>query len=242
MSVLYTYAFFPVPSQELIHQLEQIAGMVDSIQILVEKASPIAAAVEPLTDVDLLQSSDETLLRSALRHDQVICQLFSHLQVLPLRFGTCFVSCEKLQDHLLAHQCNYQQALHQIDGRAEYLLKATVKPPPDPSVAPVFTSGTAYLQAKRQGYVRQQQRQEILEKELTALHSLWPQEWPRQSVLPQGEERCRLYFLLSTELYQEAQRLSHAWQTQHPDWTLDWSTALPPYHFVQPSTTADDQT
>lgn len=240
MSVLYTYAFFPVPSQEQRRQLEQIAGMVNSIQILVEKESPIAAAVEPLSDVDLLQSSDETLLRSALRHDQVICQLFSYQQVLPLRFGTCFVSRGKLQEHLQAHQLNYQQALHQIGGRAEYLLKATVKTPPDPSVAPVLTSGTAYLQAKKQGYLRQQQRQEMLEKEFAALQSLWPQEWPRQSVLPQGDERCRLYFLLSADQYQEAQQRSHLWQAQYSDWTLDWSTALPPYHFVQPTAIAAD--
>ncbi|NJK63129.1 MAG: gas vesicle protein GvpW [Synechococcaceae cyanobacterium SM2_3_1] len=216
--------------------------MVNSIQILGEKQSPIAAAVEPLADVELLQSSDETLLRSALRHDQVICQLFSYLQVLPLRFGTCFVSQEKLQEHLQVHQHNYHQALQQIRGRAEYLLKATVKTPPDPSVAPVLSTGTAYLLAKKQGYLQQQQRQEILDKELTALQSLWPQEWPRHSVLPQGEERCRLYFLLDVNQYQEAQGHSHSWQAQHPDWTLDWSTALPPYHFVQPTATADDQT
>jgi hypothetical protein len=234
-ATLYAYAFFPVPPAEMVDVLEQTEGLSDSIQVIVAKGSSIAAAVEPLADLKVLESSDEVLLRSALRHDQVICHLFSQLQVLPLRFGTCFVSREKLQDHLLAKQADYQQTLAAITGLAEYMLKAYALPQPvaEESLQQGSLTGTAYLLAKKQEYLRQQQIQTQLEVELTSLQQLWPSTWPQRSIDSQGEEQLRIYFLLSPEHYQQALRLTEEWLQHHPYWRLEWSTALPPYHFVQ---------
>ncbi len=240
--VLYTYAFFAVPPQETATRLNQIQGLSESIQVFAPEHSPIAAAIEPLGDLSDLESSDEILLRSALRHDQVICQLFAQLHVLPLRFGTCFVSPDKLQAHLLARQTDYQQTLATIQGRAEYLLKAIVAESPDPTNVLEEThahasgnSGTAYLLARKQAFLRQQQWAQQIQQEIEQLQHLWPQQWPQYATPPQGEETLRQYFLLSLDQYRQALDLSQTWMADHDHWQLEWSTALPPYHFVQSS-------
>ncbi len=241
--VLYTYAFFAVPPQETATRLNQIKGLSEAIQVFAPEHSPIAAAIEPLEDLADLESSDETLLRSALRHDQVICQLFSQMHVLPLRFGTCFVSSDKLQAHLLERQVDYQQTLASIQGRAEYLLKAWVSEPEDLSgveegvstgtTAP--SSGTAYLLARKQAFLRQQQWNHQIQREIEQIQYLWPQDWPCHPSPPQADEHLRHYFLLSGEDYQQALDRSQTWMEAHPHWRLEWSTALPPYHFVSRS-------
>lgn len=241
--VLYTYAFFAVPPQETATRLHQIQGLSDSIRVFAPEQSPIAAAIEPLDDLSDLESSDETLLRSALRHDQVICQLFAQLHVLPLRFGTCFISSDKLQAHLLARQADYQHTLASIQGRAEYLLKAVVTDPTDvasgssqdPPDPPSSSSGTAYLLARKQAFLRQQQWAQQIQQETEQIQQLWPHHWPRHATPPQGEETLRHYFLLSLDQYQQALELSQTWMATHDHWRLAWSTALPPYHFVQSS-------
>lgn len=236
-AAIYTYAFFPVPSPERLGEVEKIEGLSQSVQTVIPDGSRIAAVVEPLADPQYLESSDEILLRSALRHDQVICQLFAQFQVLPLCFGTCFVSQERLQEHLLAHQSAYEQALAALTGRAEYLLKAYRSTPsastPSESGQPV--SGTAYLLAKKQEYLRQHQAQTQREAEIEAFKHHWPPSWPQQWVEPQGNESIRLYFLLSSTEFDQAQILTQTWLTTQPHWQVEWSSALPPYHFVNRS-------
>jgi hypothetical protein len=109
-SPLYTYAFFPQPAPELLPFIRQTEGIHRSVQVFSPAGSRIAAAVEPMQDPESLQVSDEVLVRSALRHDQVICRLFAQMPVLPLRFGTCFLSAERLGSHLLSRQTEYEQA------------------------------------------------------------------------------------------------------------------------------------
>ncbi len=230
-SPLYTYAFFPQPDPELLQFIQQTEGIQQSVQVLSPVGSRIAAAVEPMRDPESLQASDEVLVHSALRHDQVICRLFAQIPVLPLRFGTCFLSAEKLGAHLLARQAEYEQTLAAIGGRAEYCLKGRVQPQPQPNVQPSL-SGTAYLLARKQAYLQQQQAQARLEEELTQLQQLWPPTWLIQSVDPQPEEALRLYFLLTPSEGETAVRLTQTWLAQHPNWQLDWSSPLPPYHFV----------
>lgn len=243
--ILYTYAFFAVPPQETATRLSQIKGLSEAIRVFAPEHSPIAAAIEPLEDPSELESSDETLLRSALRHDQVICQLFAQLHVLPLRFGTCFVSSDKLQAHLLAKQTAYQQTLAMIQGRAEYLLKVFLTEAPELDLPespsgelPQPSSGTAYLLGKKRAFLRQQHRLSQIQQELDAIQNFWPQDWPRYRTDPQADEQLRLYFLLSPDHYQQALDLSQEWMDAHPQWRLEWSTALPPYHFVQSSEAA----
>jgi hypothetical protein len=172
------------------------------------------------------------LVRSALRHDQVICRLFAQMPVLPLRFGTCFLSAERLGSHLLSRQTEYEQALAAIGGRAEYCLKGRVRPQPQPEPQSSL-SGTAYLLARKQAYLQQRQAQEQQEQEQQALQQLWPSTWPVQRVDPQPGEALRLYFLLTPAEWEAALQLTQTWLAQHPHWQLDWSAPLPPYHFVR---------
>jgi hypothetical protein len=230
-SPLYTYAFLPMPDAPLWHFIQQTQGIRGPLQVFSPTGGRIAAAVEPMPDPASLQASDEVLLRSALRHDQVICRLFAQMPLLPLRFGTCFLSAEKLGSHLLAQQAEYEQALAAIGGRAEYCLKGklSLQPPPDPQPAP---SGTAYLLARKQAYLQQRQAQERQEQELAALQQLWPSTWPVQRGDPQPGEVLRLYFLLTPAERETAAQLAQTWVAAHPHWQLDWSESLPPYHFV----------
>jgi hypothetical protein len=231
-SPLYTYAFFLQPAPELLPFIRQTEGIHRSVQVFSPTGSRIAAAVEPMPDPESLQVSDEVLVRSALRHDQVICRLFAQMPVLPLRFGTCFLSAEKLGSHLLSRQTEYEQALAAIGGRAEYCLKGRVRPQPQPEPQPSL-SGTAYLLARKQAYLQQRQAQEQQEQEQQALQQLWPSTWPVQRGDPQPGEALRLYFLLTSAEWEAAAQLTQTWLDQHPHWQLDWSAPLPPYHFVR---------
>lgn len=212
-SLLYAYAFFPKPSDAQAAEIQSIMGMEQPIQVVADCNSPIAAAVEPLVDPDYLSSSDEIFLRSALRHDQVICQLSSSQDVLPLQFGTCFLSSEKLLLHLSNQQTNYQKKISALRGRAEYMLKAFV----------IF---------EELSLVSEDDFENQVIAECQTLETLWPTEWSAYKSAPQGSERLRLCFLLSPQEYQDCLQVSDAWIRQYPHWILNWSTALPPYHFV----------
>ncbi|MFS8902045.1 GvpL/GvpF family gas vesicle protein [Synechococcus sp. H60.2] len=230
-SPLYTYAFLPMPDAPLWHFIQQTQGIRGPLQVFSPPGGRIAAAVEPMPDPASLQASDEVLVRSALRHDQVICRLFAQMPLLPLRFGTCFLSAEKLGSHLLAQQAEYEQALAAIGGRAEYCLKGKLSPQPSPDPQPA-PSGTAYLLARKQAYLLQRQAQERQEQELAALQQLWPSTWPVQRGDPQPGEVLRLYFLLTPAEREAAAQLTQTWVAAHPRWQLDWSPPLPPYHFM----------
>ncbi|MEN9237606.1 MAG: GvpL/GvpF family gas vesicle protein, partial [Thermostichus sp. DG_1_6_bins_120] len=211
---LYTYAFLPQPDRELLQFIQQTEGLQESVQVVSPVGSRIAAAVEPMQDPKSLQVSDEVLVHSALRHDQVICRLFSQIPVLPLRFGTCFLSVEKLVSHLLARQAEYEQTLAAIKGRAEYCLKSRVQPSPSQADPQAPLSGTAYLLARKQAYLQQQQAQARQEQELAELQQLWPPTWPVQVADPRPEEALRLYFLLTPAEKQQADLISQTWLTR----------------------------
>jgi hypothetical protein len=187
--ILYTYAFLPTPGASLCQFIQQTPGIQRPLQVFSPPGGRIAAAIEPLPDPAALQASDEVLLRSALRHDEVLCRLFAQTPLLPLRFGTCFLSAEKLGAHLLTQQAEYEQALAALGKRAEYCLKGRVHTPllGDPPPAP---SGTAYLLARKQAYLQQRQAQEQQQQELAVLQQLWPPNWPVQRGDPQSSDQA----------------------------------------------------
>ncbi len=231
-ATVYAYAFVPDPAPELQDLLEAIEGLYHRIQIIRAGSVSVAAAVEVEVDLDAIQSSDQVLLRAALRHDQVICQLFEHLPVIPLRFGTGFVSLDKLRWHLQEQASTYQKTLTCLAGRAEYLLKVSAPPQPDPD--PVSApSGTAYLMARRQAYQEQQTYLQTLEQTTQQLLELWPADWPRQALTPQDGEQLRMTFLLDPGQYQAALKTSVHWQSDQSGWCLKWGSGVPPYHFAQ---------
>lgn len=225
-AVIYAYAFLALrdPWPDL-----DIEGIEGNIEIIA--AEGLGAAVERDVDLEALQASDQTLLKGALRHDGVICQLFAQGSLIPLRFGTGFVSVETLQQHLQEQAQVYHQALAQLEGRAEYLIK--VFAPPDTVVDPAPAStGTAYLLARRQAFQQQQAQVQRRQQALAELKALCPSVWPQRPLDPQAEECWRLALLLDPCQYQEAMAISQAWLADYADWQLDWSMPLPPYHFV----------
>jgi Gas vesicle synthesis protein GvpL/GvpF len=114
---MYTYAFLP-NSAQILRLPSGIAGSLKVLQV-----DNLAALVEPNLVFEEVQTSDEQLVRAALAHDRVIRELFQQTPVLPLRFGTRFVSQQGLLEHLEVHQVEYSQKLADVRGKAEYFLK-----------------------------------------------------------------------------------------------------------------------
>jgi hypothetical protein len=224
---MYTYAFLSSFSPPL----DLPPGIADA-PILFREAE-IAALVEPELDLNSIQQNDERLIQAVLCHDRIIRAAFEQTTVLPLRFGTCFVSPQGLREHLQTHQEDYQHKLLAFKGKAEYGLKLTASESTAGSETAISTEvkGKAYFLAKKQRYQilaeQQQQQQAELQQVIAAIALTYPD---YVSVPSEGVERI---YLLSdrqqeSNLYQHLQ----AWQTQLTHWQLQIGEALPPYHFV----------
>lgn len=220
---MYTYAFFRTSATSI----KLPTGIAGQLQIVT--AADLSALVEPDLSLEALQQNDEKLLQAVISHDRVICQLFHQTIVLPLRFGTYFVSQESLLTHLDSHCDEYLHKLSNLVGKAEYTLKLMPLGPTGTSVA---------FDVKRKSLVKKQQYQNQLEQQyqqrmewqeiMRAIAQAYPNNV--QGGTEAGVER--LYLLVS---YQEKtllhQRLQH-WQRLCPKWELQLGEALPPYHFV----------
>lgn len=145
---MYTYAFFPTANTPA--QLPE--GIANSLHLVT--VDQLAALVEPDLSIEVLQSSDDLLMQAVLCHDQVIREMFEQTPLLPLRFGTYFVSHQGLVEHLETHHREYLEKLKKIAGQAEFLLK--LKPLTVPEFAiPNELKGRDYFLAKKQQYQMQ---------------------------------------------------------------------------------------
>jgi hypothetical protein len=223
---MYTYAFFKTPKTDLQLVEDGIAG---SVQIL--GTPTLSALVEPDLDLDQIQQDDGQLVQAVLAHDRVICELFWRTTILPLRFGTWFVTPESLLEHFELNQDTYLAKLNQFEGKAEYRLKLV----PNEIVQPeldVEVRGKEYFLAKKQRYQalvdQQTQQQQELKTLLNAIALAYPNYILHESQT--GVEK--LYLLVDREaegmLYTQLQ----TWQTYCSQWELTLGEALPPYHFV----------
>lgn len=228
--MIYAFAILSAPVPMI-----QPAGMLtDQIQYF--QVEDLVVAVEPDIDVqELDQASEDRLLQAVLEHDRIICELFAYCALLPLRFGTAFVSEVALEDYLRSQQPVLKDRLQHLSGYAEYMLKGTCTPPTVlPSGQPqTELKGKNYLLAKRSQYVQQQevrsQMQQDYEDLILFLNS---PESKLQIVTPQGSENIRAFVLLTPIQAQTLSQSLVTWQIKHPDWQLDLSEALPPYHFA----------
>lgn len=221
---MYTYLFLQ-RSPDLILP-EGIAGSLHLVT-----AADVTAVVEPDLDPESLQVNDERLMQAVLCHDRVIRDLFGQTTVLPLRFGTCFVSKDKLVEHLTTHANVYLEKLGQLAGQAEFTLKLTPQAPPENSL-PEATSGKAYFLAKKQRWQQQadfqnQQQQSLAELQRAIAH-LCP-----HLIVGEPREGIERFYLLAPRaaeltLGAAIERL----QVEYPSWHLSLGEALPPYHFV----------
>lgn len=221
---MYTYAFLHTPIAPLVLS----TGISGTLQTV--KADRLAAVVEPALTVDSLQTSDERLMQAVLKHDRIICDLFAQTTVLPLRFGTYFVSKEALQAHLTDRQAQYLELLSQLDGKAEYLLKLIPKQEVETTAASDL-KGTDYFLAKKQRVQEQAECQQQQNERSNLMQHLADAGISYQPVESrEGVER--LYVLGDRAGEEQLKKLLAQWQEQCPRWELDLSGALPLYHFV----------
>ena len=221
---MYTYAFFHSSTPPL----NVLAGIAGEVQVV--ENGQLSALVEPDLEIEVLQTDDSQLVQAVLIHDRMICELFWQTTILPLRFGTCFVSQESLLEHLGTHQDSYLAKLARLEGKAEYRLKLT--PCELPVSTPPDVKGKQYFLAKKQQYQDQQALQEQRQSQLEQVFRSISKAYPDYRVTEATEGVEKLYLLVDrqqeTQLYQHLQ----AWQNQSSHWELMLGEALPPYHFV----------
>lgn len=208
---MYTYAFLLVSDK-----LDLPEGICGSLELV--RAADLAALVEPDLTFESLKH-DRQLMQAVLSHDRVIQDLFQQTVVLPLRFGTYFLSREKLLQHLQSHQGEYLEKLSYLQGKAEYGLKLTplplLKAAPDADIDKLAKSATA---------------QQV---ELQSLISLIKEHFPEAVPGKETNDGIERFYLLSAQ-QNAAQIQAHLqqWQQRCHCWELSLGEALPPYHFV----------
>jgi Gas vesicle synthesis protein GvpL/GvpF len=221
---MYTYAFFKTPATELTLP----PGIAGDVQIVGN--AEISALVESALDLTWVEQDDTRLVQAVLTHDRVICELFWQTPILPLRFGTWFVSLESLLTHLDANQSAYLAKLTQFVGKAEYKLKI-IPQESNPTPLSSEVKGKDYFVAKKQRYEFQLAQQTQRAAELQELLGLITQAYP-QHVQNAASDHQKIYLLI--DRHQEGKLYEHLqqWQSRSPLWELILGEALPPYHFV----------
>lgn len=222
---MYTYAFLR-SSAALLDLPTGIVGDLELIQV-----NQLSALVEPDLSVEPLQNGDDRLMQAVLAHDLVIREVFQQAVVLPLRFGTCFVSKEGLVEHLQSHSSEYLTRLASLEGKAEYTIKFVPLELPEVSIPPE-TTGKNYFLAKKQRYQTQAELQQQQQDELLNIVQAIAQIYPNLVQSEPGDGIQRLYLLADQLQAPDLQAHFQTWQTQCQWWEMALGEALPPYHFV----------
>jgi hypothetical protein len=222
---MYTYAFLPSPARALVLP----EGIERSLQLV--HGDGLAALVETDLAIEELQQNDKQLMRAVVAHDRVIRDIFQQTVLLPLRFGTCFVSRQGLLEHLEVHKAEYLEKLAGLQGKAEYLLKLVPIAPFDQVVSPDMR-GKDYFLAKKQLYQAQVEQQQQQQAERQWIIEAIAQTYPRWVQSEPNSDIERIYLL--TDRQHEATLSDHlrTWQGHCSHWDLSVSEPLPPYHFV----------
>jgi hypothetical protein len=221
---IYVYGFCPRPPSGL--TLPE--GITQGTTVVVVDA--IGAIAEMGIDLAPLQDDDQKLMAAVLSHDQVLQRVFAQTDVLPLRFGTQFADAEALHRYLQIHQGQHLNTLAALHDKAEYCVSLTPKPLTLPPLAPDL-KGRDYFAAKKQRLQTQSDRQHHQHQQLETLLATWQQQG---LTLHRGTPQAgteRLYVLASRQPSALSHPLSTA-QTLAPDWDIQVSAPLPPYHFV----------
>lgn len=222
---MYTYAF--LSHADIPPNLPE--GIWGSLQLVT--VDGLTALVEPDLTPEALQTSDDILVQAVLCHDQVIREVFEQATVLPLRFGTCFVSRQGLMEHLGSHSTEYLNKLTRLKGQAEYLLKLVPLAMPESPIQ-ADLKGKYYFLAKKQQYQLQIEWQQQQHAELGQLLDTIALRFPNWTQTEPSDGVERIYMLSDRQdeflLYDWVMN----WQSLCPHWELSLGQALPPYHFV----------
>lgn len=222
---MYTYAF--------LHRQTTIANLPPGIAGSLQRVDTpsLSAVIEPQLDLGLVQQNDDRLVQAVLAHDRVMQSLFRQTVVLPLRFGTCFVSQTALLEHLHFHNTEYLAKLDTLTDKAEYVLKA-IPLAFNATTAPTELTGRDYFFAKKQRLQAQASHQQTQQAELETLHRSILEAYQDVVYSPASEDGHRIYLLLPRSIETELWQRVGQWQLQCPHWQLEVGEALPPYHFV----------
>ena len=220
---MYVYAFLKAP----VDDIELPMGIEESSTLVV--CGSLAALTEPSLSVERLQQTDERLMRAVMDHDRVIQELFQTTAVLPLRFGTSFLSEGYLVSHLAEKQKNYCQQLETLANKAEYLIKL-LPYAYQPEAEPIEKPRRNYFLAKKQRYEAQSSYKAQQQQELNDFCQFLKAQ-PCELVQGKGDDEVERLFIL-------LQRAQEPWFRQllrnHTArcWHIHIGEALPPYHFV----------
>ncbi|MBW4442220.1 MAG: GvpL/GvpF family gas vesicle protein [Plectolyngbya sp. WJT66-NPBG17] len=225
---MYTYAFFKTPTTSL--QLSE--GIARDLAVI--ETGTLSALVEPELEFEAIQNDDTQLVQAVLTHDRVICDLFWQVTILPLRFGTKFLSHAHLIAHLIENRDKYLDKLNQLEGKAEYRLKLTpieLELPSEPEMNG-SARGRDYFQAKKQQYQAHLDQKDQQQQEFQTILSEIEQVYPDTKLKAGSDGVEKLYLLIDKREEMTLYQHLGEWQNQYPNWELGLGEALPPYHFV----------
>lgn len=234
--MIYTYAILLAPAPS------DLPLGITGKQIQYLQCDRLIAVIESDIDVEALNHlPEQALMQAIVQHDRLICELFAERSLLPLRFGTAFVSIDALETYLQEEQEKLLASLSRLDGYAEFLITGVAIAPKAEVEANL--KGKNYLLAKRSQYLQQEQwrlqlQTEVLDYRQTLINSLnseidiktYKPEF--QQVETQGSEDVRVYGLLPRSQVEMLEQVTRSWQEQNSHWQIIWSPALPPYHFL----------
>ncbi|MEB3211065.1 MAG: GvpL/GvpF family gas vesicle protein [Leptolyngbyaceae bacterium] len=222
---VYVYAFLRRPTVALTLP----PGINSSVEIAC--VGDIAAITESGIAIEALQSDDANLMQAIVAHDRVLRAIFEQTAILPLRFGTCFVSGDRLMEHLHQHASTYLTSLEDLSGKAEYMLKAI---PLELETPPIDqeTKGKAYLLEKKRQYQAQSSYQQQQRDELDDLLHLIDQAYPYVFAASDDSEVKKINILHSRKEEDSLLQTYLQWRDRYQSWDLHLSEALPPYHFI----------
>ncbi|MEO1068215.1 MAG: GvpL/GvpF family gas vesicle protein [Cyanobacteria bacterium J06638_6] len=222
---IYLYSICPRP----LHPLTLPLGLAEPTQLIA--VDDIAAVVETGVNLETLQTDEPRLLNAVLSHDRVICELFQHTPLLPLRFGTQIASIEHLKAHLADQRADYVAKLTALEPKVEYQIKFLAHGVELPPLGEGLT-GREYFLAKKQRLHEQTavqvQQQQQLDQFFDDIHNTYGDTVEAES--PAGE--AKVYLLVDRAAIADLERQLASWRSQAPRWDIVLSAPLPPYHFV----------
>jgi hypothetical protein len=229
--MIYTFAILMAPCPKV----QPLGLMGQPIQYW--QCDRLVAVIQPDVDIESLKSlPEESLMQAIIQHDRLVCDLFADQTLLPLRFGTAFVSLDALDMYLRQEGARLLQDLERLAGCAEFLMKGVaIAPKVEPQTN---LKGKDYLLAKRSLYLQQEQWRSQLQQEISSYMQLIKDnlgadtELHMQLAEAQGAEAWRCYVLLPRSQADYLQNLGKSWLEKYSHWQIEWSQALPPYHFL----------
>ncbi|MHC5778984.1 GvpL/GvpF family gas vesicle protein [Nostoc sp.] len=221
----YTYAFLNTPD----FPLNLPDGNLGKLLLI--NGKNISAVVEPGISLELSQNNDEQVIKMVLAHDRVICDLSRQLTVLPLRFGTYFISEDTLLNHIESHAQEYQDKLNNIQGKNEYTLKVIPQKVEElPKASGV--NGRDYFLAKKQHYEQQKSFLAAQNEEKSHLINLITETYQSSAIVQDNAEEVRLHLLVDRQNKALLLKQVLSLQEKCPHWNLILGEPLPPYHFI----------